>query len=175
MKHMLKQRRRISRIAVAFLLVFWLTPTLANAGSSIETKTDFGKFQVTVTSKSTGASAICNDGTFSYSQHRQGTCSWHNGVRQWCPCGGGDSTYTTTPASAAAFCVSLSSARMSYSEIRLMQVALFLKGFNPGPFDGIFGNATSYAIKRYEIAYGIQISPNRRVYLTTLMHLNIDC
>jgi len=90
-------------------------------------------------------------------------------------CGGGNSTYTTTPASAAAFCVSLSSARMSYSEIRLMQVALFLKGFNPGPFDGIFGNATSYAIKRYEIANGIQISPNKRVYWTTLSHLGIDC
>jgi len=27
--------------------------------------------------------AICNDGTYSYSQHAQGTCSWHGGVRQW--------------------------------------------------------------------------------------------
>jgi hypothetical protein len=30
-----------------------------------------------------GASAICNDGTYSYSRHRRGTCSWHGGVRQW--------------------------------------------------------------------------------------------
>jgi len=30
-----------------------------------------------------GASAICNDGTCSYSQHRRGTCSWHDGVREW--------------------------------------------------------------------------------------------
>jgi len=30
-----------------------------------------------------GATAICNDGTYSYSQHRQGTCSWHGGVAVW--------------------------------------------------------------------------------------------
>jgi hypothetical protein len=30
-----------------------------------------------------GPSAICNDGTTSYSQHRQGTCSHHGGVAQW--------------------------------------------------------------------------------------------
>jgi hypothetical protein len=29
------------------------------------------------------ASAVCNDGTLSYSQHRSGTCSHHGGVRQW--------------------------------------------------------------------------------------------
>jgi hypothetical protein len=27
--------------------------------------------------------AICNDGTYSYSQTRSGTCSHHGGVRQW--------------------------------------------------------------------------------------------
>ena len=88
---------------------------------------------------------------------------------------GGSSTYTYKPAITPAFCVVLSSAGMTYSEVRLMQGALFLKGFNPGPLDGIFGNATSYAIKRYEIANRIKISPNRRVYAKTLMHLNIDC
>jgi hypothetical protein len=30
-----------------------------------------------------GASAKCADGTYSYSQHRQGTCSHHGGVAQW--------------------------------------------------------------------------------------------
>jgi hypothetical protein len=30
-----------------------------------------------------GPTAICNDGTPSYSQHRQGTCSHHGGVAQW--------------------------------------------------------------------------------------------
>src|SRR5947207_10880315 len=30
-----------------------------------------------------GATAHCNDGTYSYSQHRSGTCSHHGGVAQW--------------------------------------------------------------------------------------------
>ncbi|MFK4147461.1 DUF3761 domain-containing protein [Streptomyces sp. NPDC004065] len=30
-----------------------------------------------------GASAICNDGTPSYSAHRRGTCSHHGGVARW--------------------------------------------------------------------------------------------
>ncbi len=30
-----------------------------------------------------GATAICNDGTYSYSAHRRGTCSHHGGVREW--------------------------------------------------------------------------------------------
>jgi hypothetical protein len=30
-----------------------------------------------------GATAQCNDGTYSFSQHRRGTCSYHGGVAQW--------------------------------------------------------------------------------------------
>jgi len=30
-----------------------------------------------------GATAQCRDGTFSFSQHRRGTCSHHGGVAQW--------------------------------------------------------------------------------------------
>ena len=30
-----------------------------------------------------GPSAICRDGTYSYSQNRSGTCSWHGGVSTW--------------------------------------------------------------------------------------------
>jgi hypothetical protein len=30
-----------------------------------------------------GASAICRDGTYSYSANRRGTCSWHGGVSRW--------------------------------------------------------------------------------------------
>ncbi|WP_406637930.1 DUF3761 domain-containing protein [Amycolatopsis sp. WGS_07] len=34
-------------------------------------------------SNPSGATARCNDGTYSYSQHRSGTCSHHGGVKQW--------------------------------------------------------------------------------------------
>jgi hypothetical protein len=30
-----------------------------------------------------GATAKCRDGTYSFSQSRRGTCSWHGGVAQW--------------------------------------------------------------------------------------------
>lgn len=30
-----------------------------------------------------GATARCSDGSYSFSQHRQGTCSYHGGVAQW--------------------------------------------------------------------------------------------
>jgi uncharacterized protein YraI len=32
-----------------------------------------------------GATAICNDGTYSFSANRRGTCSHHGGVAQWLP------------------------------------------------------------------------------------------
>ena len=31
----------------------------------------------------TGASAQCGDGTYSFSEHRRGTCSHHGGVQEW--------------------------------------------------------------------------------------------
>lgn len=34
-------------------------------------------------STTTSATAICRDGTYSYSQHRSGTCSHHGGVAHW--------------------------------------------------------------------------------------------
>jgi hypothetical protein len=30
-----------------------------------------------------GATALCRDGTYSFSQHRSGTCSHHGGVARW--------------------------------------------------------------------------------------------
>jgi hypothetical protein len=30
-----------------------------------------------------GATARCRDGTYSFSQHRRGTCSHHGGVAEW--------------------------------------------------------------------------------------------
>jgi hypothetical protein len=30
-----------------------------------------------------GATALCSDGSYSFSQSAQGTCSWHGGVDEW--------------------------------------------------------------------------------------------
>lgn len=38
---------------------------------------------VTASSAPPGATAKCNDGTWSFSQHRRGTCSGHHGVAEW--------------------------------------------------------------------------------------------
>ena len=36
-----------------------------------------------VTGHQAGETAICRDGSHSFSEHRQGTCSRHGGVAQW--------------------------------------------------------------------------------------------
>jgi len=35
------------------------------------------------TTRPEGASAQCRDGSYSFSEHRRGTCSYHGGVAQW--------------------------------------------------------------------------------------------
>src|SRR6478672_8941102 len=42
-----------------------------------------------------GATALCRDGTYSYSQHRSGTCSHHGGVAKWLTGSGGSSSVQT--------------------------------------------------------------------------------
>src|SRR5665213_301752 len=49
-----------------------------------------------------GASAQCRDGTYSYSQHRSGTCSHHGGVAVWLSGGGSPAPRTTPPTSPSA-------------------------------------------------------------------------
>jgi hypothetical protein len=43
-----------------------------------------------------GATALCRDGTYSYSQHRSGTCSYHGGVARWLT-GSSSSSVNTGP------------------------------------------------------------------------------
>jgi hypothetical protein len=33
--------------------------------------------------ESADASALCNDGTYSHAEHREGACSYHQGVKEW--------------------------------------------------------------------------------------------
>jgi hypothetical protein len=47
------------------------------------TTTQVAPPQTTAAAAPAGATAICNDGSYSYSQHRSGTCSHHGGVREW--------------------------------------------------------------------------------------------
>lgn len=42
-----------------------------------------GNYINSPSSNPAGATALCNDGTYSYSQHHSGTCSYHGGVAQW--------------------------------------------------------------------------------------------
>lgn len=60
-------------------------PAPAPAGGDTYTNVDGNQVPgpVSADSPPAGATARCNDGTYSFSQHRQGTCSHHGGVAQW--------------------------------------------------------------------------------------------
>jgi len=62
-----KRRKRpwLARIATVCLFLF---PIGTLAGDSLWPPT-----------------ALCNDFTYSYTEHRSGACSWHGGVREWNP------------------------------------------------------------------------------------------
>lgn len=47
-----------------------------SSGNKIQSPTKYD-------SAPSGASARCRDGTYSFSQHRSGTCSHHGGVAEW--------------------------------------------------------------------------------------------
>lgn len=57
-------------------------PTVWGGSYSGSSSTTSGSAAATTSSQST-ATARCNDGTYSYSQHRSGTCSRHGGVAYW--------------------------------------------------------------------------------------------
>src|ERR1700704_1650672 len=49
-----------------------------------------------------GATALCRDGTYSYSQHHSGTCSHHGGVARWLDGSASSGSPSTPPAPAPA-------------------------------------------------------------------------
>lgn len=53
-------------------------------GSGDSDDSDSSSQEASSGSCSTGATAVCDDGSLSYSAHRQGTCSHHGGVAVWC-------------------------------------------------------------------------------------------
>ena len=72
---------------IASLLLFTIlsvtAPTLAATGYYININGSKVHSPVQAEIAPQGASAKCKDGTYSFSQHRRGTCSSHRGVSKW--------------------------------------------------------------------------------------------
>ncbi|WP_215731660.1 DUF3761 domain-containing protein [Bizionia saleffrena] len=62
-----------------------LNSTRNNSRVNYYTNTNGYKVQspTNYNSQPSGATALCNDGTYSFSRNRRGTCSGHGGVRKW--------------------------------------------------------------------------------------------
>lgn len=58
-------------------------PTAPSSGSGSGYVNSAGNYVPSPSSNPAGATAQCNDGTYSYSQTHSGTCSHHGGVARW--------------------------------------------------------------------------------------------
>lgn len=82
---------------------------------------------------------------------------------------------TRIPASGYnSFCVSDSDSLLSYSDIRLIQAALTVYGFPPGPVDGYLGRRTQLAINVFEFTKGLSLSSDG-INFSTVRQLGILC
>jgi hypothetical protein len=73
-------------ISAAFLFLAIIVPTsFVHAANSYYVNVSGTKVHVPVVIEVApiGATAKCKDGTYSFSQHHQGTCSHHRGVGKW--------------------------------------------------------------------------------------------
>lgn len=59
------------------------SPAVCGADSYINSRGNCVHRPVRADRAPAGATAKCRDGTYSFSQSRRGTCSWHGGVAQW--------------------------------------------------------------------------------------------
>jgi hypothetical protein len=73
---------RSGRVVLNARTIRHLKSTVADSNRAVKHE-DRAQTQAVLTSLADGPTAICNDGTKSYSQHASGTCSWHGGVRRW--------------------------------------------------------------------------------------------
>lgn len=60
-------------------------------------------------------------------------------------------------------------------EVKLIQASLLLRGYNPGPIDGVFGPRTTRALNAYERSVAIARSAPRFINWTTLYSLKLEC
>jgi hypothetical protein len=59
------------------------TANCTNNGTYINSKGETVKRPENCSAAPQGATALCRDGTYSFSQSRRGTCSHHGGVAKW--------------------------------------------------------------------------------------------
>jgi hypothetical protein len=59
------------------------SPATACPEGTYQGSSDCVPSPTTAPSPPAGETALCNDGTYSFSEHRSGTCSHHGGVAQW--------------------------------------------------------------------------------------------
>ena len=59
------------------------TPNCTNNGTYVNSQGQTVPRPETCSSAPQGATAQCRDGTYSFSKHRNGTCSHHGGVAKW--------------------------------------------------------------------------------------------
>jgi hypothetical protein len=86
----MKSSARVIAALFAVSVIFWQpTPAAAfEAGCGYYTNRDGERVPRPCGNARTerapaGASAICRDGSFSFSRHHSGTCSGHGGVARW--------------------------------------------------------------------------------------------
>jgi hypothetical protein len=77
--------RKFLTTAIIAVTLVGFTSSFVFASSSYYTNSTGNKVHIPVVKDVApiGSTALCRDMTYSYSQHRRGTCSHHGGVRSW--------------------------------------------------------------------------------------------
>jgi len=102
--------------------------------------------------RASGATAVCADGTYSYSRSRQGTCSWHGGVLFWLPDSGGSSSQVLSAKCEAFFRLAIQSDLRSL--LKLIQLTLRATKQYRGPIDGVWGPMSQQAWMNFLVRMG---------------------
>jgi hypothetical protein len=77
--------RKFLTTAIIAVILTGFTSSFAFASSSYYTNSSGNKIHIPVVKEVApiGSTALYRDMTYSYSQHRRGTCSHHGGVKNW--------------------------------------------------------------------------------------------